>query len=128
MLLFLDSLCLCFFQTWIPSFFVVSLHHHSPGQEEGNIPFVEEGGFGKYSSDPQIVASTVQSWIANPTLLAQMQQNALTAARPQATLDIARDIAKILFDSIEAKNGSSSTTDRTTTSSSSSSSSSSLML
>lgn len=69
-----------------------------PGQEAGNIPFVEESGFGKYSGDPTVIAETVTSWLTDPALLREMRQNALKAARPEATLDIARDLAQIVFD------------------------------
>ena len=66
-----------------------------PGQEEGNVPFVEENGFGCYRGDPNGMAETVQEWLASPTKLEQMRDSALVAARPDATLDIARDLADI---------------------------------
>ena len=68
-----------------------------PGQEAGNIPFVEDNGFGKYSGDPSVIAETVTSWLSSPELLKEMRSNALAAARPEATLDIARDLAEIVF-------------------------------
>ena len=37
-----------------------------PGQEAGNLPFVTEGGFGDYSSDPETIASTVAMWMRDP--------------------------------------------------------------
>jgi hypothetical protein len=75
---------------------------HRPGQEEGNVPFVEEAGFGKYSGDPQVIADTVSSWLASPETMESMKSAALAAARPSATLDIARDLADIAF---ATKNG-----------------------
>lgn len=68
-----------------------------PGQEEGNIPFVEDAGFGKYSGEPSVIADTVSSWLASPEKLQSMQKAALNAARPEATLDIARDLAAMAF-------------------------------
>lgn len=68
-----------------------------PGQEAGNIPFVEDSGFGKYSSDPSVIAETVTSWLSDPAKLQEMRDNALNAARPEATLDIARDLAQVVF-------------------------------
>lgn len=68
-----------------------------PGQEEGNVPFVEESGFGKYSSNPQIIADTVSSWLESPEKMDSMKEAALAAARPSATLDIAQDLAEIVF-------------------------------
>lgn len=69
-----------------------------PGQEAGNVPYVEENGFGTYSGDPTVIAETVSSWLETPEKLQQMQTAALKAARPAATLDIARDIAEYLFE------------------------------
>lgn len=68
-----------------------------PGQEAGNIPFVENARFGKYSGDPAVIAETVTSWLSSPDTLKEMKTNALAAARPDATLDIARDLAQIAF-------------------------------
>jgi 1,2-diacylglycerol 3-beta-galactosyltransferase len=68
-----------------------------PGQEEGNIPFVEKAGFGKYSGDADVIAATVSSWLASPEKLQQMQEAALQAARPHSTLDIAEDLATRAF-------------------------------
>ena len=70
-----------------------------PGQEEGNVPFVEESGFGKYSSDPAVIADTVSSWLSSPDEIKIMKSAALDAARPSATLDIAKDLAEIAFSS-----------------------------
>ena len=72
--------------------------YFSPGQEAGNVPYVEENGFGTYSGDPTVIAETVSSWLETPDKLQQMQKAALEAARPAATLDIARDIAEYLFE------------------------------
>jgi 1,2-diacylglycerol 3-beta-galactosyltransferase len=71
-------------------------HNNRPGQEEGNIPFVEESGFGKYSNDPQEIATIVTSWLADPIVLQRMQQCAKDAARPYATIQIAQDLIDLL--------------------------------
>lgn len=68
-----------------------------PGQEEGNIPFVKDAGFGSYSDDPRSIADTVSIWLSSPDRLATMKENALRAARPTATIDIAKDLAEMLF-------------------------------
>lgn len=75
----------------------------SPGQEEGNVPYVENSGFGKFSGDPSIIAETVSSWLASPETMAEMKQAALAAARPTATLDIAKDLAEMVFATKGAK-------------------------
>lgn len=74
-----------------------------PGQEEGNVPYVENSGFGKFSGDPSIIAETVSSWLASPETMAEMKQAALAAARPTATLDIAKDLAEMVFATKGAK-------------------------
>mmetsp|Transcript_20857 Transcript_20857/g.45201 ORF Transcript_20857/g.45201 Transcript_20857/m.45201 type:complete len:508 (+) Transcript_20857:175-1698(+) len=69
-----------------------------PGQEEGNVPYVVENGFGCYEGSPEGIADTVEEWFASEgTMLGQMRDCALTAARPDATLDIARDIADMVY-------------------------------
>lgn len=69
-----------------------------PGQEEGNVPYVENSGFGSYSGNPNIIAETVSTWLSSPEMLQTMQAAALAAARPTATVDIARDLADMLFE------------------------------
>lgn len=68
-----------------------------PGQEAGNIPYVEKSGFGKYSKNPTEIASIVSAWLSSPSILDSMKRAAINASRPNATLDIAKDIASILF-------------------------------
>jgi len=68
-----------------------------PGQEAGNVPFVTDGGFGSYSKKPKRIASTVATWMKDPSKLEAMSTTALAAGRPSATYDIARDIAELLF-------------------------------
>jgi len=69
-----------------------------PGQEEGNVPYVEDSGFGTYSGDPKVIADKVSTWLASPDLMQEMKANALKAARPSATLDIAKDLAEMVFE------------------------------
>mmetsp|Transcript_34952 Transcript_34952/g.35155 ORF Transcript_34952/g.35155 Transcript_34952/m.35155 type:complete len:231 (-) Transcript_34952:236-928(-) len=68
-----------------------------PGQEAGNIPYVENAAFGKYSGDPRIISETVFNWLQNPEMLSNMKDAALKVSRPTATLDIARDLAEMAF-------------------------------
>jgi len=80
------------------------LFAYLPGQEEGNIPFVENSGFGKYSSDPNEIANTVTSWLQSPSKIESLKKASLEAARPSATLDIAKEVAKIAFERKKFKN------------------------
>lgn len=43
------------------------------------------------------IGTTVARWLKNPDLLQKMKDNALRAARPRASYDIAREIADMLF-------------------------------
>ncbi len=61
------------------------------------MPFVENSGFGSYSSSPNVIAETISSWLSSPETMRSMQKAALDAARPAATLDIARDLAAMAF-------------------------------
>jgi len=61
------------------------------------VPYVEDSGFGKFSGDPTVIAETVSSWLASPEKMAEMKRAALMAARPTATLDIAKDLAEMVF-------------------------------
>lgn len=61
------------------------------------MPYVENAGFGEYSGDPKVIADTVSSWLASPDKLTEMREAALKAARPSATLDIAHDLAEMVF-------------------------------
>lgn len=58
---------------------------------------MENSGFGKYSGNPEVIADTVSSWLASPEKMEAMQTAALAAARPTATLDIAKDLAAMVF-------------------------------
>jgi len=78
------------------------LSSYLPGQEEGNVPFVEKAGFGTYSGNPSKIADTVSSWLSSGERLASMQKAALAAARPSATIDIAKDLAEMLFEHKDA--------------------------
>ncbi|HEX9116887.1 MAG TPA: glycosyltransferase, partial [Anaerolineae bacterium] len=61
-----------------------------PGQEEGNIAWIEQNGAGAYVRKPAAVAEFVTDWLqpGNPTL-ARMAASAAEVARPQAALEIA---------------------------------------
>lgn len=60
-----------------------------------------DAGFGTYSSDPNVIGNTVREWLLHPEVLQQLQQAAVTASRPNATLDIARDIGEMLFEHLK---------------------------
>jgi len=74
----------------------IMLSGHLPGQESGNVDFVVDGGFGSYSSDPKVIASTVTGWLEDDAKLKDMSERSLRASRPDATQKIADDIVALV--------------------------------
>ena len=68
-----------------------------PGQEEGNVDFVIEGGFGAYCNDrdPVGIAEEVVMWLSSEEKMQELSRNAKAKGAPHA----ARDIAKAIGDS-----------------------------
>jgi UDP-N-acetylglucosamine:LPS N-acetylglucosamine transferase len=75
----------------------VMLTSFLPGQEEGNIDFVIEGGFGAYcaDSDPIGVAEEVCMWLTDNVKHSELSR----AAKAQGAPHAARDIAQMIGDS-----------------------------
>jgi 1,2-diacylglycerol 3-beta-galactosyltransferase len=72
-----------------------------PGQEQGNVPYVVEGGFGAYKTKPKQIAETVSGWLNDPERLADMSLKSSEAGRPGATKEIAMHIGKLLYDGVK---------------------------
>jgi 1,2-diacylglycerol 3-beta-galactosyltransferase len=62
-----------------------------PGQEEGNVEFVVRENVGRVSRDPERVVELIKE-IKETSQFEKMKQNVKRVARPQAALDIARQI------------------------------------
>ncbi|GAX09439.1 hypothetical protein FisN_6Lh185 [Fistulifera solaris] len=71
-----------------------------PGQEEGNVEYVVEGGFGAYcsDSDPMAIAEEVCMWLTDPTKLEQLSRSAKIKGVPYAARNIAQAIGDMTFD------------------------------
>ena len=70
-----------------------------PGQEAGNVSWVEKAGAGMFSSDPEHVANIVAAWLLpENTTLAQMSANASALANPDAAGEIADAVLALLAD------------------------------
>ncbi len=66
------------------------LSGYLPGQEEGNVTFVEQAGVGVYRRTPQAVAEQVREWLSPGNhALAEMKARARAEARPDAALEVA---------------------------------------
>lgn len=68
-----------------------------PGQETGNVRYVQENGVGVYCPDPEQIAAAVADWLepGNPVLPA-LRARARALARPQAALEIAQALSALL--------------------------------
>lgn len=61
-----------------------------PGQETGNVAYVQENGAGAYTENPADIAALVRRWMTpDNAALKHMAENAARLARPQASLEIA---------------------------------------
>ena len=67
-------------------------------QEAGNVPYVTEGKFGVYTSNPKKIGQAVRDLLSNPSLLEDMGRRAQELSKPQATREIATDLAAVLLD------------------------------
>jgi 1,2-diacylglycerol 3-beta-galactosyltransferase len=73
------------------------LSDYIPGQETGNVHFVESNGVGRYAKEPAAIAEMVQEWSTHgKRALATMARNAARLARPRAALLIAEDLCYLL--------------------------------
>jgi len=67
-----------------------------PGQEDGNVTFVEETGTGVWAPDPEDVVRTLARWITHPPTRQKVIENCKQAARPEASRTIARILGEKL--------------------------------
>ncbi len=67
-----------------------------PGQEDGNVTFVEEEGAGVWAPTPQLVVRALTRWISRPHERAQVIENCKRVARPESARLIARSIYELV--------------------------------
>jgi 1,2-diacylglycerol 3-beta-galactosyltransferase len=75
----------------------IILYSKLPGQEDGNVTFVQEEGAGVWAPTPQEVVRTLTRWISRPDERKQVIENCRRAGRPEAS----RTIARIIGDKLE---------------------------
>jgi 1,2-diacylglycerol 3-beta-galactosyltransferase len=68
----------------------IILYSKLPGQEDGNVRFVEAVGAGVWAPDPLLVVRTLTRWICRPHEMKKIVQNCRKAAVPDASNHIAR--------------------------------------
>ncbi|MER2598825.1 MAG: glycosyltransferase [Caldilineales bacterium] len=74
------------------------LSGYIPGQETGNVAYVEQNGVGKLAHTPQRIAALAETWLdpASP-VLTTMQQHCGTLAHPHAAEQIAAALSELLL-------------------------------
>ncbi len=74
----------------------IILYSKLPGQEDGNVTFVEEEGAGVWAPKPQDVVRALTRWISRPAEKQTVIENCRRAGRPEAARVIARTIGDML--------------------------------
>mmetsp|Transcript_14858 Transcript_14858/g.33166 ORF Transcript_14858/g.33166 Transcript_14858/m.33166 type:complete len:761 (+) Transcript_14858:291-2573(+) len=74
----------------------VMLTSFLPGQEEGNVDFVVDNGFGAFvsDSDPMGVAEVVASWLLDTKKMKELSQAASVCGAPNAAAEIVKSIGE----------------------------------
>ena len=72
----------------------IILYAKLPGQEEGNVDYVENRGVGVWAPEPVKVVQTLTRWYCHPLERKKIIQKCLGAARPNASLLIARALGE----------------------------------
>ena len=76
------------------------LYSRLPGQEDGNVTYVESEGAGVWAPQPEKIVATLRTWIEHPQARAQAAAACRHLAHPQA----ARQIARILAEYVGIRN------------------------
>ncbi|HJQ15135.1 MAG TPA: glycosyltransferase, partial [Anaerolineales bacterium] len=74
----------------------IILYSKLPGQEDGNVTFVEEEGAGVWAPNPQEVVRTLTRWISRPAERQTVVENCRRAGKPEAARTIAHMIGEKL--------------------------------
>jgi 1,2-diacylglycerol 3-beta-galactosyltransferase len=84
----------------------IILYSKLPGQEDGNVTFVQEEGAGVWAPTPPEVVRTLTRWISRPEECKKVIENCRRAGKPEAARTIARIIAqKLGLSDVEGKAG-----------------------
>lgn len=74
----------------------IILYDKVPGQEDGNVTFVEHEGAGVWAPTPREVVRALTRWISRPEERRRVIENCRRAGRPRAARDIAHTIGEML--------------------------------
>ncbi len=74
----------------------IILYAKLPGQEDGNVTYVENRGVGVWAPDPLKVVRTLTRWYCHPDERNEVSEKCLEAARPDASRKIAKTLAEMV--------------------------------
>jgi 1,2-diacylglycerol 3-beta-galactosyltransferase len=74
----------------------IILYAKLPGQEDGNVTFVEEEGAGVWAPKPEDVVRALTRWISRPAEKQKIIENCKRAGKPEAAREIAQTIGDML--------------------------------
>ena len=74
----------------------IILYAKLPGQEDGNVTFTVEEGAGVWAPTAKKVVNTLQQWVEHPEIRETFVAACKRVAKPNSSIDIAREIAKKL--------------------------------
>jgi 1,2-diacylglycerol 3-beta-galactosyltransferase len=74
----------------------IILYSKLPGQEDGNVTFVEEEGAGVWAPQPREVVRALTRWISHPAERKKVIENCRRAGKPEAARTIAKEIGGML--------------------------------
>lgn len=70
------------------------LYSKMPGQEDGNIGYVENQGAGIWAPDPEEATNCIKNWLENPEEMRKVAEKSRQLAKPNASREIARALEK----------------------------------
>ena len=74
----------------------IILYAKLPGQEDGNVTFVDQEGAGVWAPTPREVVRALTRWISRPAERKRIVENCRRAGKPEAARTIARTIGDML--------------------------------
>jgi 1,2-diacylglycerol 3-beta-galactosyltransferase len=74
----------------------IILYHRIPGQEEGNVSYVVDQGAGVWAPEIEDIIATLKDWLTSPEKRKRAADISLQLARPNASRDIAKQIAQLI--------------------------------
>lgn len=75
----------------------IVLYSKMPGQEDGNVTYVVDEGAGVWAPEPREAAAAISQWVLQPAERERIAAASCALARPQASREIARLLAGMVY-------------------------------